>query len=77
MLQDTVSTKVCQVEAKRQRPVGAGPDRLGEQKLCIAVLDVEPLQHGVFEDVESDSCTVPGEVAMVGESVQTWTRPSG
>lgn len=77
MLQYTVSTKVREVESQRQRPVRAGPDGLGEQELCIAVLDVEPLEHGVFEDVEGDSGTVSGEVAMVGKSVQTWTRPAG
>lgn len=72
-----MSTEIRQVKAKRQGPVRARPNRLGEQELCIAVFDVESLKHGVFEDVEGDSCTVPGEVAMVGKGVETWTGPSG
>jgi hypothetical protein len=68
VFQYAVPAEVGEVEPVRERN-WTGPDSLEEQKHRIAMLDIEPLKHALFEDIQRYPFTIAGEVAMIGEGV--------
>lgn len=76
VFQYAVPAEVGEVEPIREGN-WTGPDSLKEQKHRIAMLDIEPLKHAFFEDIKRNSFTIAGEVAMIGQGVQTRTRTAG
>lgn len=71
MLEDVVSSKICQIEAAGIGILGAGLDSLSEEDNGIQVLNVIAGKHAVLENVECDVLAVARDVPMVGQSVET------
>lgn len=71
MLEDVVSSKICQIEAAGIGILGAGLDSLSEEDNSIQVLNVIAGKHTVFKNVECDILAVARDVPMVGQSVET------
>jgi hypothetical protein len=65
VLQNVVATQVVEVETVCSGIGWVGSDCLEEQEHGIAVLNVEPFEHTVLEDIQGDAFAVPREVAMV------------
>jgi hypothetical protein len=77
MFENIVATKVGQVETVGEWVLGAGPDRLREEKKSIRVLNVVSAEHAVGKYLEVDVLAVARDVAMVGQSIETGTGTTG
>jgi hypothetical protein len=76
MFENIVATKVGQVEAVGEWVLGAGPDRLREQKKSIRVLNVVSAEHAVGQCLEVEVLAVARDVAMVSQSIEAGTGPT-
>lgn len=76
MLQDAMAAEIGEVKAARERVIGTGPDCLEEQKPGVAVLDVESVKHAILENAQGNFLAISGEIAVVGQSIETWARPA-